>query len=137
MTKAFIGAWELVAWYEITADGRAQAPLGDTAVGQIIYTADGHVSAQIMERDLERFSSDDWREASLAESGTAWKGYFGYFGRYVVDEARETVTHHILGAWFPNLVGTQQVRHYRFEDRRLVLDADTAWGRVRVVWQRF
>lgn len=36
----------------------------------------------------------------------------------------------------PELVGTNQVRHYRFEDSRLTLDADTAWGRVRIIWER-
>ena len=25
----------------------------------------------------------------------------------------------------------------RFEDSRLILDADTAWGRVQIVWERF
>jgi hypothetical protein len=66
----------------------------------------------------------------------AWKGYFGYFGTYSVDSGERSVTHRIEGAWFPNLVGTDQVRRYRFEDMRLILDADTAWGHVRIIWER-
>jgi hypothetical protein len=136
VTERLIGVWELVAWYEIGPEGRHVNPLGGDEVGQIVYTADGHVSAQIVRRDLERFRDNDWRKATDAETAAAWMGYFGYFGRYTIDEDRQTVTHHIEGAWFPNLVGTEQVRHYRFEDSRLILDADTAWGRVRVEWRR-
>jgi hypothetical protein len=136
MTERLIGAWQLESWFEISPDGTIAYPMGEDSVGQIIYTADGRISAQIARGNPERFRDDDWRKASEAESATAFMQYFGYFGRYSVDAERETVTHHIEGAAFPNLVGTRQVRHYRFEDSRLILDADTAWGRVRVVWKR-
>jgi hypothetical protein len=129
-----IGAWDLVSWSEIKSDGNTDPSPGD--IGKLIYTAEGYVSAQIVRRDLDHFQYDDWRRASEAEIATAWKGYFGYFGTYSVDAARQVITHHIEGASFPNLVGTNQVRHYRFEDSRLILDADTAWGRVRAIWER-
>jgi len=62
--------------------------------------------------------------------------YFGYFGTYTIDENAGTVTHHIEESWFPNLIGTQQVRHYRFQRNQLVLNADTEWGQVKIVWKR-
>ena len=136
VTERLIGAWALVSWYEIAPDGHIGYPLGEDSVGQIVYSADGHVAAQIARRNPRRFPEDDPRKASDADSAAAWKDYFGYFGRYSVDLEQETVTHHIEGAWFPNLVGTRQVRHYRFEGAQLILDADTAWGRVRVIWSR-
>jgi hypothetical protein len=131
-----IGAWDLVSWFETRSDGGIDYPLGADAVGKIIYTADGHVSAQLVRRDVKHFHDEDWRKASEAESAAAWKNYFGYFGTYSVDVQMQAVIHHIEGAWFPNLLGTDQVRHYRFEGTQLVLDADTAWGHVRIVWQR-
>jgi hypothetical protein len=133
---ALIGAWTLVAWYETRPDGRIDYPLGEDALGMIIYSADGHVSAQLVRRDMGRFRSEDWRQAAADESCAAWKAYFGYFGRYTLDTERATVTHHIEGTWFPNLFGTDQVRHYRFDGTRLTLDADTAWGRVCIIWKR-
>jgi hypothetical protein len=136
VTAKLIGAWELVSWYEIKPDGQVDHPLGNDAQGKIIYTADGHVSAQLVRRNPKHFHNDDWRNASVEESAAAWKDYFGYFGKYSVDEQQQTVTHHIEGSWFPNLVGTRQVRHYRFENSQLILDADTAWGRVRIIWKR-
>jgi hypothetical protein len=44
----------------------------------------------------------------------AWVNYFGYFGTYSVDEQNKAVIHRIEGSWFPNLVGTEQIRYYRF-----------------------
>ena len=57
-------------------------------------------------------------------------------GQLMYDADKAAVTHHIESGWFPNLVGTQQVRYHRFDGERLVLDADTAWDRVRIVWRR-
>jgi hypothetical protein len=52
------------------------------------------------------------------------------------DEQGKAVVHHIQGSWFPNLVGADQQRYYRFNGEQLVLDADTGYGRVRIVWGR-
>ena len=94
------------------------------------------MSAQLMRRDAPRFANEDWQDAGPAEMAEAWRGYFGYFGTYSIDTAAHAVIHHIEGSRFPNLVGTDQLRHYGFEDDKLVLDADTAWGRVRIVWDK-
>ena len=72
-----------------------------------------------------RLVSWDWRDA---------KG--GYFGTYRVDESAGTITHHIEGSWFPNLVGTEQVRQYSLDGSRLSLHAETPWGRVTIVWKK-
>lgn len=62
--------------------------------------------------------------------------YFGYFGRFSIDHDRHAVVHHIDGSWFPNLVGTDQVRRYAISDGELMLDADTPWGTVHIVWRK-
>lgn len=53
-----------------------------------------------------------------------------------VDKAAATVTHYIQSGWFPNLVDREQIRHYLIEDERPVLDADTACGKVRIIWRK-
>jgi hypothetical protein len=112
-------------------------PLGKAPVGQLIYDDTSNaVSAQLVQARQQRFASDDWQEATPEEKAAAWPRYFGYFGTFSIDEAEQTVTHHVESGWFPNLVGTDQVRHYRFEGGRLILDADTAWGVVQIIWSR-
>jgi hypothetical protein len=131
-----LGAWNLRTWFEVKSNGDRVFPLGQDAIGQIVYSADGHVAAQLMARQPERFQSDDWREASATESARAWKQYFGYFGRFTVDLSASTVIHHVEGSWFPNLIGTNQRRRFQFEGSLLILHADTEWGRVEIVWER-
>jgi hypothetical protein len=94
------------------------------------------VSAQLVRINQPRFASDDWQQASTEEMCAAWPSYFGYFGTFTIDAEAAAVTHHIEAGWFPNLVGTEQVRSYRFEGGQLVLDADTTWGQVRIIWEK-
>jgi hypothetical protein len=136
VVNRLIGAWHLVTWFEIKANGDRVYPLGEDAIGQIIYSADGHVAAQLMARQRKRFRSDDWREASEIESAQAWKQYFGYFGRFSINLGANAVIHHVEGSWFPNLLNTNQERFFQFEGSRLILNADTEWGRVQIVWER-
>lgn len=136
VVNRLVGAWNLVGWFEIKANGERVYPLGEGAIGQIMYSADGHVAAQLMSRQPERFRSDDWRQASETESARAWKQYFGYFGRFTIDVEANAVIHHVEGSWFPNLLNTKQERRFHFEGPRLVLNADTEWGKVQIVWER-
>lgn len=131
-----LGTWKLVAWQSIKSDGTVDYPLGDDALGQLTYDTSGRVSAQLVRAGQPRFASDDWRRASATEMCASWPSYFGYFGTFTVDADAATVIHHIEGSWFPNLAGVDQVRHYRFAEDQLVLDADTNWGQVRIIWRK-
>lgn len=131
-----LGSWDLVEWSEVHGDGTKTYPLGEDALGQLLYSEDGHVAAQLVGARRTRFRSDDWRDASLEEGGRAFKEYFGYYGTYSIDLGRHAVVHHVEGAWFPNVENSDQIRIFRFEDDRLLLDADTDWGKVRIVWRR-
>lgn len=134
--QRLLGSWRLVTWEERDRSGRVHHPLGAAARGQITYTSDDHMSAQLMRPGSRRFASEDWRKATSDDKSSAWSDYFGYFGTYRIDLPQTAVIHHIEGSWFPNLVGTDQVRHFRFEGNRLILDADTEWGKVHIVWER-
>jgi len=131
-----LGSWRLLTWEIHSSTGEVTYPLGADAAGQLTYDMDGRVSAQLARRRQPRFASDDWRRATVEEKARAWSGYFGYFGTYTIDEDAQAVTHHVEGSWFPNLVGSDEVRYFRFERDQLVLDADTAWGRVRIIWEK-
>lgn len=67
----------------------------------------------------------------------AWPNYFGYFGTFTIDAAAAAVARHLDAGWFPVLVGTEQLRRYRFALGELVLDADTPWGQVGNIWRKF
>jgi hypothetical protein len=103
--ESLVGAWTLVEWSEQQSNGPKAFPLGDDAIGQIIYTADGHVAAQLARRGRRSFPSGDWREACDEDAARAFKEYFGYFGTFSINTKKQVITHHIEGSWFPNLEG--------------------------------
>ena len=134
--RSLLGTWLLLECAEIMPDGSKRFPLGDDALGQIVYVADGRMSAQLVRAGRAAFPSDDSREARLEDAAEAFQQYFGYFGRYAVDAAAGTVTHFVEGASFPNLENKAQLRTFRFEDGRLILEAPTPWGVIRNTWVR-
>lgn len=131
-----IGAWRAVSWYEEDAEGNLSYPLGKEAKGQLIYTVEGRMSAQLVSANMTKFAKPDWRVATVEERAKAWMEYFGYYGAFTIDEDKEAVIHHVEGSAFPNLIGTKQVRYFRFEGEQLFLNADTAWGKVQVEWEK-
>lgn len=131
-----IGTWSLKASQWRDANGRVESPLGSEPVGLLMYAESGAASVQLMRPNQPNFADDDWRRASEEEKASAWLGYFCYFGTFTVDEAAGTVTHYVKGSWFPNLVGTEQLRAFAFEGNALALTAESSLGRITLVWER-
>jgi len=117
----FTGAWKLVSSEFRRSDGQVIYPLGSDAAGMLIYDSSGHMSAQLMRRDRPNFASDDRLLATPSETEAAFKGFTSEFGTYEVNEEEATVTHHIEGHLFPNLVGSDQIRFFTLSGNRLTL----------------
>jgi Lipocalin-like domain len=134
--QKLIGAWDLVSYELQTTSGQTSRPLGDNPVGRISYDAAGRMSAHLMKRGVARFASVKREDATEPEIAAAWRGYVGYFGSYTIDEKARAITHHVEGAWYPNYVGSKQVRAYRLQGDHLILNAESASGRTTVTWKR-
>jgi hypothetical protein len=98
--------------------------MGTQVAGLIMYAADGFMSANLMVPGRPGFSGGSAISATPAELEAGAAGYFGYAGRFEVDEASGIVTHYIEIALVPNLVSTAQRRHVLLDGRRLVLRGD-------------
>jgi hypothetical protein len=114
------GAWRLDRWSFEYEDGRpSEFPLGSDAVGLLLYTPTGQVSATLM-------------RASQAP------GSLAYAGRYEVRDG--AVYHSIEVATDPSLVGLTTTRHIAREGDVLTLsgpDFRTGTGRSqKIVWRR-
>jgi hypothetical protein len=77
----------------------------------------------------------------LLPRNPAWGGFLSYAGRYDVDEAAGTVTHHIEMCHYPNWVGEDQVRHFQLDGSMIELTAPPiAYGGdhpvAALVWER-
>jgi hypothetical protein len=138
---SLVGSWRLVSYEGRSADGRITRDYGPTPQGQLMYDAGGRVSIHLLKPDRKRFSSGDFLRPTPEELREAFDGYFGYYGRYSVDEKARVVTHHVEGAAYPNYIGTDQRRMFKLDGDRLILEtpperaagADIVYS---IVWQR-
>lgn len=112
----FTGAWRLLSCETRDSNGQVQYPFGEQPGGQLLYDGAGNMSAQLGKTNRPRFAARDPALGTDAEVRDAFDGYIAYFGTYSVDESARAVTHHVVGASFPNWVGIDLVRHYTFDD---------------------
>ena len=134
-----VGVWSLVSSTRRFADSRVEYPYGEKPVGRITYDSAGRISAQLMRR-ARRCTVPSGVNLVAGNAGDeeireAAGGFAAYFGTFEVDEAAQTVIHHVEAALVPSWVGTDLKRNYRFEGNRLVLTATSA-SVLDVVWER-
>ena len=134
IAQRLVGAWELVNYEIIAADGTKRPGAYDR--GQITYDASGRMSAQLMNSANKAETSPNTDELRAA----AYRRYLGYYGPFVVDEAKGFVTHIVEGSSNPSWVGSRQVRYYALSDdnAQLTLMLKDQNGRVTqsLVWKR-
>jgi hypothetical protein len=118
-----VGTWKLVSSEVRYAEGAVDRPWGADAVGLLIYDSSGYMSVHIMRAGrpvgLPRPVAPPEARGTVAENETL--GYLGYCGRFEVDEAARTITHHVECSLLPERVGARLVRLYECQDGRLVL----------------
>jgi len=143
-TDSLVGPWRLISWEQRTAGGDVSYPYGMSPEGQIVYTANGRMSAQLMNpgADLAGVTAS----GTEAIIGSAADTFFAYYGTYELDEWAQTVTHHVEGSLASSWVGSDQVRQFEFlSDGRLQLTAiiaeedrvsDGTIGPQVLVWER-
>ena len=113
-------------------------PFGEKPVGRIEYDKEGRVFALLM-RSGRRSTVAPGLEldaASVEEIREAVTGFVAYFGSYEVDDASQTVTHHVEASLVPSWVGTSLKRRFRFEGARLVLTRAVSGTTDELVWER-
>lgn len=119
----FVGGWSLASWESRTVAGEVSLPYDGNPAGQITYTADGRMSAQLMRMgrefpDAAEVGGQEMRDAILG-------GFFSYYGDYSVDMEAGVVTHHVQGALLPSWVGSDRPRSFTFDGPdRLILSTE-------------
>ena len=118
MSERFIGTWKLMS-YENRSGDQVTYPLGKNPVGYIMYNAEGYMAVALMASNRKRFSSMDIMGGTTEEIVAAYGTYVSYCGKYAVTEDR--VIHHLEVSFYPNWIGGDQVRFYKFEEDKLIL----------------
>ena len=133
-----IGAWRLVT-YEANSGDDMWYPLGDDASGYIMYTPDGYMSVLIMAAGRATFASGDMFSGTDEEKLAAASTFIAYCGQY--EFLGDRVIHKVETAFYPNCVGTEQVRYVQLVDDELILTTPpmVLAGKSRagrIVWER-
>jgi hypothetical protein len=139
--EKLIGAWKLVSAQYSSADGKVNEIYGANPVGLLMYNPNGQMTIQIFRSDRPNFAKNDRLGGTPAEIQMAFNGMMAYFGTFSVDEEKQTVTHHLVGAWLPNWVGSDQTRRFELTQDRLLLRTppltiDGVQMNGQLVWER-
>lgn len=138
--RDLVGGWDLLDWrIETTPHDAPSHPFGENAQGQIMYTADGRMSAVISRAGRTPLSTPSPRQASAEECREAFTSFFCYAGTWHLEG--DTVVHELSLALNPAMIGTEQRRHAKLTGDRLELSAreTLSGGRARkhrILWQR-
>jgi hypothetical protein len=137
-----LGAWELVSYTaQDNHGGPITYPLGPDALGLIMYTGDGYMSAQIMRRDRPAFDRPETGGGTPEQTEAAATGYLAYSGPFTVDESTGVLQHQPMVSLLPNWLNHTQIRHSKLDGNHLTLSAiteapDGAEDLSTLVWKR-
>ena len=142
LKEQLVGTWRVVSWTRLVGDSEEPGALGNDPVGLLMYTADGFICANGMQREgRAKFKTSDFRAGSTEEKAAAFGSYFGYCGRFEINESERSVIHKIEVSSFPNFTGGAEKRFIEISGDRLKLtSAPMVVGERRVIhvllWER-
>lgn len=125
----FTGTWQLQSWTAMKNDTPTGYPMGEDALGQIIYAEDGHMCAFLMRSD---FAAND----APAEPETC----LSYGGKWQFAEGK--IAHQVDFSSLPHWVGRTLVRHVAADGTLMTLrtEVETSKSGARyehiLVWKR-
>lgn len=134
--RSVVGAWNLTGYVVERDDGTLGPAQWEAPSGLLIYTADGHMSVNMMNQVERPFDAARWWDGSPEQKLAAASTYFGYAGRYTQTDT--TIVHRIEYSLFPGWVGADHERMAELEGDRLTL-RDRIPGQaanVALSWER-
>lgn len=123
LSEALIGSWDLVSRHTQSGADGPVTPLPDDGIALVVYDRGGNFTAQFMkrERDLETAAAP-----AGANNSRTIGGYDAYFGTYVVDDDRGTVTQTLRGSLAAENVGQVLTREMTVEGDALTIRVSTS-----------
>jgi hypothetical protein len=131
-----IGTWALQSYTRTSETGEIEYPLGSDAVGILIFTADGYMSAQLMRRGRPDYAKASTLGGTVEQSAEAARGYLAYAGGFDWDEDTATSHHHVEVSLLPNWLNHTQTRHASVDGGLLTLSARVGGSIATLRWKR-
>lgn len=125
--ERFVGAWRLASLETPAADGKVHKA---DSIGLLVFTRDGHMSVQVMERNPQP-------QAPAAPEQYSQGGYEASFGTFEIEESTHTFTFHVEGALVRTLIGKDLPRSFEFSGQQLIVKPTRPDEHWRVAWERY
>jgi hypothetical protein len=135
-SNPFVGTWKLISWEVTQPDGTIHYLYGKDVVGYLIYSADGYMSAEIMDPDRQHNDPNFPLEIGAAQNlpepdrARAFSTYISYCGTYTVEANK--VTHHVKAGLIPGWTGSELARSFKFDRGCLILVV----GNHKLTWEK-
>jgi Lipocalin-like domain len=123
----FVGGWRLVSLEQEGPDGKTHT---SDSTGLLVFTPDGHMSVQVMDRNLPAQTAP--RSVQYSQGG-----YEASFGTYQVDEKAHTFRFHVEGALVRDLIGKELPRSFEFSGKQLLVKSTHPEEHWRVTWEHY
>jgi lipocalin-like protein len=122
----FIGTWKLL--YRDTP-ARSGEAVRTVETGRLTYDERGNMTVQVAREGREKLTA-------ASEPPQILSTFTAYWGTYVVDESKGTMTHQIEGSLSPGMIGRPSPHRYEFssDGQRLALTSPgstSTWERMR------
>jgi hypothetical protein len=140
MKDQIVGTWTFVSALDVHPDGKKTDRWGSNPKGIFMFDSHGHFTQFITRSDLPKFAAGSVDKGTADEAKAVLAGFVASFGTYTVNEADKTVTTHVEGSVFPNIVGRDQKRaitsltanelKYTNPMTSLGMSAEATWKRV-------
>jgi len=114
--QQIVGTW-MYASVEITkSDGSRVQPFGAAPNGIAVFERNGHFAFIVTKADVPKYASNNRLSGTADEYQATVRGTLAQFGTYTVNPADHSLTLHIVGSSYPNIVGV---------DRKFIITAVT------------
>jgi hypothetical protein len=123
----FVGAWRLASLETQGADGKIHKA---DSTGLLVFTRDGHMSVQVMERNPQP-------QTSAAPDQYSQGGYEASFGTYKIDESTHTFTYHVEGALVRTLIGKDLPRAFALSGKQLIVKSTHPDEHWKATWEHY
>jgi Lipocalin-like domain len=131
---ALVGTWKLRSWTCTWSDGTVTLPYGASPKGYFLFNVDGYSSVVLIPGEPTEPSPTDPVRALFGPS-------LAYSGRYEIETDRVVI--HCEVSSFPQWVGSDQIRFFKFTDGGVTLTLSPPPSKAQgkefasaLVWQR-
>jgi hypothetical protein len=124
--ERFVGAWRLASLEQEGADEKLHKA---DCTGLLVFTRDGHMSVQVMDRNPRAQTPAGPEQYSQG-------GYEASFGTYEINDAH-TFTYHVEGALVRTLIGKNLPRAFELSGKQLIVKSTRPDEHWRVAWEHY